>query len=901
MMRDRPDSTPLATWTVSRYAACMQCFFTICATNYLAFARQLGESVLLHQGDASFTIWLLDRGELPEFPEGFQIRYVDELLPVDERERLAFYYEIIEQATAVKPLCFQRHFQEDAASVIYLDPDIVLFRPLTEVNDRLAQGATGVLTPHITEPLPRDGAAPDDLVLLGAGIYNLGFLALARHEASDQLLDWWWGWLRTHCFADKVSGTFTDQKWINFVPLFWPQTSILRDTTYNVAYWNLAQRRFEQTDDGFTVDGQPLTFFHFSGFDPDEPGVLSKHQNRLDVGRRSPLASILGDYATKVQAAGHARLRTCKPPAIEFAGGIALDPIARVAFREAQRRGLKFRDLRTTGIGTFYNWLTSTVSRDLQAAGSPPLSRYLMTLYDLRSDVRQTYPDVFGADRIGYLEWVRQQAVAEMDADPKLIAKLLATAPPPLPRTGEEPKAEEPAPEYQGQAPVDAKPETSEVRVHLVGYLRAALGLGEAARGYAQAMLSADISLRYTDVTYLTASPIDDAVRLEETDSSTDDAIHVIHVNADQLLRLHEQAGAELFASPYNIGVWAWETQEFPEAWHDRFRLLNEIWVPSAFIADAVGSVSPLPVVRIPHVIQVPHVSADRARFGYAGDECVFLFYFDFHSTTTRKNPRATIEAFRRAFKPGDPARLVLKSINGRNCPKELAELKAMAEGLTVTFIDEVLDGDDRFVLLASCDCFVSLHRAEGFGLGMAEAMAMEKPVIATGWSGNMDFMTPSNSFPVGFQLAPLADAAPPYPAGTIWAEPDIDHAARLMQDLAADRERGRAVGRRARRDIEASHSPEVIGRLIRRRLERVQKIGHPTPTAGLADSSIAPPDPPAPSALSPAPPAAVQARSLLFRALRQSWRLTLHLAPTRYHPRLHRHTSRLRALLGVG
>lgn len=865
----------------------MTTLFTICATNYLAFARQLGESVLAQHPEASFTIWLLDRGALPALPQGFRLRYVDELLSTDELERLSFYYELIELATAVKPLCFRRHFEEDAASVIYLDPDIVLFRPLTEVAELLEQGAAGVLTPHIMAPLPQDAAIPDDLVLLQAGVYNLGFLALSRCKAADELLEWWWGWLRTQCFADKLSGTFTDQKWLNFAPVFWPQMSVLRDPSYNVAYWNLAQRSLEATGDGYAVDGRPLTFFHFSGFDPERPGVLSKHQTRIDVGRRSPLAALLEDYARRVLEAGHLALKTQTPPPVTFRNGIALDPIARVAFREAVRRGIAFRDPRATGIGSFFNWLIGTVPRDLQTSSSLPLSRYLITLYDLRGDVRSTYPDVFGADRQGFLAWAAEQAVPEMGADPELIRRLVQTSPA--------------APVAVADQPAQAA-EWRPAGVRLVGYLRAALGLGEAARGYARAMQAAGIPLQLIDVTRLTASPIDEAVDLDEHDP--EDAafpINVLHVNADQLLRLRDeaggpstgsgQAGGGLFEGCYNIGVWAWETQEFPEAWHDRFDLLQEIWVPSAFIADAIGRVSPLPTVRIPHVIEVPHVAADRRRFGLGDHECVFLFHFDFHSTAARKNPRATLDAFRRAFAPGDPVRLVLKSINGRNCPGDLAELKRAAAGLPVTFIDEALDGDARFVLLASCDCFVSLHRAEGFGLGMAEAMALGKPVIATGWSGNMDYMTPHNSFPVDYRLLPLARDAPPYPAGTIWAEPDVDHAALLMRRVRDDPEAAREIGRRARQDIEAAHSPALIGGLILERLRRLHRRGRIGASAPRHVSA----------AVSAAAPPSARARSWLFRGLRRGWRFTLRVAPTRYHPRLHRLTSRLRGFLAVG
>jgi glycosyltransferase involved in cell wall biosynthesis len=263
--------------------------------------------------------------------------------------------------------------------------------------------------------------------------------------------------------------------------------------------------------------------------------------------------------------------------------------------------------------------------------------------------------------------------------------------------------------------------------------------------------------------------------------------------------------------------------------------LLDEIWVGGSFMGKAIAEVSPVPVIHMPHIVNVPPTQPDRQRFGIPKGEYVFLFMFDFFSTTARKNPAAVIESFRKAFGPNDAVRLFLKSMNGSNS-EEFARLRKLAQGLKVTFLDRALNGEERFVLLASCDAFVSLHRAEGFGLCLAEAMAMGKPVIATGWSGNMDYMDTNNSLPVRFELKELAEDSPPYRAGTLWAEPDTDHAAELMRKIWRDTALAEQIGTRARGDIKKNFSPEAIGEKM---MARLNLVGRGLPRANVVTQGL--------------------------------------------------------------
>jgi SAM-dependent methyltransferase len=213
----------------------------------------------------------------------------------------------------------------------------------------------------------------------------------------------------------------------------------------------------------------------------------------------------------------------------------------------------------------------------------------------------------------------------------------------------------------------------------------------------------------------------------------------------------------------------------------------------------------------------------DREDLGLPGG-FVFLFVFDYHSVFERKNPLGLVEAFEQAFPEDSGASLVLKSINSEQHAEEHERLLQAAEGHPdIYVIDRYVTAAEKNAMFASCDCYVSLHRSEGFGNTLAEAMYLGKPVIATGYSGNMDFMTPQNSYPVDYDLRPVGDDAGPYPPTGEWAEPDIGHASALMRHVFEHREEAEKRGSRAADDLRRNHSPGVAGRAMAERLRRVR------------------------------------------------------------------------------
>jgi len=287
-----------------------------------------------------------------------------------------------------------------------------------------------------------------------------------------------------------------------------------------------------------------------------------------------------------------------------------------------------------------------------------------------------------------------------------------------------------------------------------------------------------------------------------------------------------DRLGDGFFKDHYNIGIWAWELPTFPEKWHDRFAFYDEVWVGTSFVAEALATVSPVPVLRIPPVIDLTAQGSresGRRKLAIDEDQFVFLFVFDYHSHDERKNPRAVIEAFKLAFGKGDKARLVIKCVNADSSAQAFAALQDSARNHAVTIVDGYWSAEEMRDLMASCDAYVSLHRAEGTGLTLAEAMVQGKPVIATGWSGNTDFMDVNNSYPVRYEMTRIARSVGPYMAGQTWAEPCLDHAADCMRDVFENRAEAEARACAGRRTIEEGYSAEAVTEAIARRLETIQ------------------------------------------------------------------------------
>jgi hypothetical protein len=361
------------------------------------------------------------------------------------------------------------------------------------------------------------------------------------------------------------------------------------------------------------------------------------------------------------------------------------------------------------------------------------------------------------------------------------------------------------------------------VGVNLAGYLDATIGVGEAARHVAAALEGAGVAVARVGLSSR------DAPRSQDG-APTQPATHPITLvcaNPDAMTGARDELGAGAFDDHHVIGMWWWEVAAVRGSWLRAFDLVDEVWAGSRFVADVFAAVAPVPVVHVPLPVPEPVISAaGRDALGLAPHRFLFGLVMDYASVAARKNPLGLIEAFARAFGDDDGVGLVIKTLGGDRWPDEhAAVLSAAGPRPNVTVIDAHLSSEDKNALIRELDCYVSLHRSEGFGLTIAEAMLLETPVIATDYGGSRDFVTAFNALPVDVRMVPIGPGHDPYPAAGEWAEPDLDHAAACMRNVLADRAGAQVRARRACAEVLAHHSPAVAGRAMAERLARVMQL----------------------------------------------------------------------------
>jgi glycosyltransferase involved in cell wall biosynthesis/SAM-dependent methyltransferase len=798
---------------------------SIIARNYLPAARVLATSFLTHHPAGRMFVLVLDDPlrELDSGSEPFEVLHLSDLaIEPSELHHMAASYSVMEFATAVKPWLLHSLLQRSAQSVLYLDPDIQVFHSLDELS-RLAEGHGMVLTPHVTAPMPRDQKMTSETSILASGIYNLGFIGVSHDAAA--FLQFWMQRLRRECIVDPGNMRFVDQRWVDFVPGMF-DCKIFRDPTCNVAYWNLDHRDLRFNGQSYEIDGVPLKFFHFSGYSPRARHLLSKHQTtenpRILLSERPVVRQICDEYGDLLISNGFG-IEDSHPYGLDrMANGVTFDPI----IREIYRRWLADAE-RGEGPPPPDPFEPDGAEATLRLLNQPPgtpghpgqLTLYQATLFARRPDLHHRIPDPQGRNRQSFFDWL-QVRVAEGQIHQQLSLPPESVTLGSLPsRVGDNSAA---PPTLTDWAP----PSQLHPGVILVGYLRAELGVGQGARLLAEALETTDIPYA-TLVNTTTISRQNHVFEGKVNDGRRDFDVNIVCVNADQLPVFADQVGPGFFAGRYTIGQWAWELEVFPDQFQSALDLVDEVWAVSEFTRAAIAAVTSKPVYAVPHPIVRPRVqqSIDRAALGLPEDLTLFLFCFDLLSILERKNPLGLIEAYTRAFEPDDGATLVLKVINGDQRVPDLERLRlAAADRPDVILIDRYLDADELASLMNVADCYVSLHRSEGFGLTMAEAMALGKPVIATAYSGNLDFMSADTAYLVGWNEGSVPAGCSPYPQGATWAEPDLDEAARLMRYVHEQPDEAKEVGRRAQQAAVTSHSTDRSARFVRQRFDDIQR-----------------------------------------------------------------------------
>ena len=365
-------------------------------------------------------------------------------------------------------------------------------------------------------------------------------------------------------------------------------------------------------------------------------------------------------------------------------------------------------------------------------------------------------------------------------------------------------------------------------QVTVVGPLSHGSGLGAAARACGEAFKAAGVPV---DVLNHVAG----WGRTDEDEGSgvvqrVRGDINIIHFNPDVILENLSRCGLDQFEGCYNIGFAFWETSQASFAHRLGLDMLDEVWVSSEYCRAVFQQATrkPVVVVRTP-IPKFEDLSwANRSCFGIPDDPFTFIFTFDGASRVTRKNPVAVVDAFQQAYPSDNGVQLVIKTQNTNQLStadeRAYADIRARAkQDRRIMIIDESFSSNEVHGLISVCDCYVSLHRSEGFGFGMAEAMKLGVPVIATGYSGNEDFTTEANAYPVRYRLVPVPKQDFVFDeAGQEWADAEVSHAAERMLEVRTDPQRGLKI-QRARETMHELYDGVAVGEAYRARIEAIR------------------------------------------------------------------------------
>jgi glycosyltransferase involved in cell wall biosynthesis len=784
-------------------------YITICSCNYLGHALTLRSSFLEQHPGADFRIVLADEpdGDVKAMLEG--VAYIEGRdIGIPTYFDMAFRYNIVEFNTAIKPASILHMFRTTGCDrVYYIDPDIYALQPWTHIAELMDRGASAVVTPHITAPL-EDKLDPDDFRIMRTGIYNLGFIAFRNTPQSIAFIEWWGRKMLKDCRTDLAEGIFQDQKYIDLITCFVDDVGVLRHPGYNIAYWNLPHREVERRDGVWTANGDPIHFFHFSGVTPDNKKVFSKHQNRY------PSTDVLGvlrdlvfEYTGKVEANAHARFKK-----VPYRYGFLTDgtPVTQ-DMRSIHAREVAPSEAPHAEVFAPAFELYNRGSPRVPAFEGIPFTRMMDQVWLSRRDLQAAF-DVGTRDgQRGFLNWYVDTAAKEHRVGEACIA--------PIRRA----KAR-----LEGRlADAVVRPADGRTGATVFGFLAAESGVGEGGRRTLAALRAVGVP----SAGRLMRAPIFKETQTIEggfLSGPSPHPIHLFQINADNTAHLPSLVGIDDLEGRYKIGIWAWELSRFPDAWQPAFEQVDEVWTVSEFVAHSVRQATTKPVVVMHHPVSVGIARPDHGRgyFGLPGDKVVVLVAFDFNSYAERKNPWAALEVFKRvsARLPGK-AHLVIK-VHGRD--EGDASRRALREAVEgspdVTLVDRVLSRDEMDGLQAACDVYMSLHRSEGFGLNIAECMGHGKVVIATDYSGNVDFLDTSCGAPVGFGMVPVGADAYPFGEGQWWAEPDLDEAAAWLGKAIEDDAWRSAIGRAASLRVADQLSYRRLGERMKARLEAIAR-----------------------------------------------------------------------------
>lgn len=361
--------------------------------------------------------------------------------------------------------------------------------------------------------------------------------------------------------------------------------------------------------------------------------------------------------------------------------------------------------------------------------------------------------------------------------------------------------------------------------VDVLGFFTAEHGVGEAGRVLVATL--DQIGVATSTITYTDTQSRTDHPYVNKNESRF--RVLICSINAEQMVASRDRLPKSFYRDRYVIGQWFWELEVSPPWYEPAWSMVNELWAPTRFIESMLRRSAPPSVsvtyVPLPVVQPSIDVGIDRSFFEI-DNRFLFVFVFDMMSVMKRKNPLGVIEAFIRAFPVESDVQLVIKTMNGAHRPEDLNQLlSAIAGRSDIKLIDTYFSHLETSTLISMADCYVSLHRSEGLGLTLTEAMSLGVPIIATDYSGPTDFLNADNAFLIPWKRVPVGEGAGGYDPLATWAEPDSEAAAEAMKCVVANPDVARAKAARGQRELLDGFTPDGCGAIMKDRLEEIWSL----------------------------------------------------------------------------
>ena len=452
---------------------------------------------------------------------------------------------------------------------------------------------------------------------------------------------------------------------------------------------------------------------------------------------------------------------------------------------------------------------------------SVPISRVLFMIWKSRKGLREAFDLDACQGREGLVQWWLRDGISEYSLQSE--AETLSC-------TGEgvpfETDLSASAKLAKSDAPAATFGTYRDGGLNLVGFAQGELGIGEDLRMAAASLKAHGLPFTVYNAPIRLSSRSADLRLSDSLSVEPHYRTNLIAIPGIETVRILLNHGRGLFANRFNIGAWQWELPFWPRELHDAYRLVQELWAPSRYIAQAFRESAPVEVLHMPMAVEIDHVpDLVRSDFGFPDQAFIFLFVFDSLSHFARKNPLATIRAFQSAFPRSDgDVRLIIKCMNAREDDLGWCEVKeGCGPDPRIITINDTYSRDRIVGLINCCDALVSLHRAEGFGRTIAEAMLLGKPVVVTNYSGNTDFTNPETAFLVDGELRSLTEGEYPFWQGQYWMEPDLDHATEQLRACRENPDLAYRLSLAGKARMESAFSPAAVGKAW---IARLRELG---------------------------------------------------------------------------